>query len=119
MTDSIPVREPDKGEMDGTGGTFEFFVLNLCHDKLGPSKVTWRGGDQKQSIDVGGLEPATISGRKQFYPKSGVKDEWNYSLRDREFQLNIFEFDRYVVVTISEYGIGVLPTFTAPDTWKW
>ncbi|MFJ8664045.1 hypothetical protein [Streptomyces sp. NPDC093795] len=34
-------------------------------------------------------------------------------------QLNCFDGDRYVVVTISDYGIAVLPTKTSPYTWGW
>lgn len=37
----------------------------------------------------------------------------------RQYQLNCYDGDRYVVVTISDYGIAVLPTKTSPYTWEW
>jgi hypothetical protein len=33
--------------------------------------------------------------------------------------LNVYDNDRYTVVVISDYGIGILVTATSPDTWKW
>jgi hypothetical protein len=106
-----------KGEMSG-GGTFEFFVVNLTTKPL-TGTVTWSGGSRKVPLDVNGLQPGTASARKAFSPQGGVKDQWQWSARGRAYQLNIYDGDQYTVVVISDYGIGVLVTATAPDTWKW
>lgn len=98
--------------------THEFFVANLTTSAL-TGTVKWHGGDDSQEISVAGLQPGTCSALQSFYPTGGTRDLWSWSERGREYQLNCYEHDRYVVVTISNYGIGVLPTDTSPDTWKW
>lgn len=100
------------------GGTFEFFVVNLT-DKPLTGSVSWRGGSRSVSLEVDGLQPGTASERKAFSPQSGVRDLWQWSARGREYQLNVYDGDRYAVVVLSDYGIGVLVTATSPDTWKW
>jgi hypothetical protein len=112
-----PATEP-KGQMQDEGGTFEFFVVNISSQKLTGS-VSWKGGGRSVSIDVNGLAPGTKSEMKSFSPQGGVTDYWQWSARGRQYQLNIYDGDRYTVVVISDYGIGVLVTSTAPDTWKW
>lgn len=79
----------------------------------------WRGGDRSVELSVDGLKLAAISELKAFSPQGGTKDMWHWIERGREYQLNCYDGDRYVVVTISSHGIGVIPTSTSPDTWKW
>ena len=107
----------EKGEMAG-GGTFEFFVVNLTTSPL-TGNVTWAGGSRSVPLNVNGLLPGTASGRAAFSPQSGVRDLWQWSARGRQYQLNVYDNDRYTVVVISDYGIGILVTATSPDTWKW
>lgn len=107
----------EKLEM-ASNGSHEFFVLNLTTSPL-KGKVSWISSGNEISIDVNGLAPASISEKKAFYPSSGNRDKWRWSEKGREYQLNVYDKDRYAVVTISDYGIGVLVTDTSPDTWKW
>jgi hypothetical protein len=115
--------EKVKGEMTSSG-THEFFVLNLTDRSL-TGQVMWEnnkenpGKDEKVSIAVNELQPANISEKKQFFPVEGKNDYWRYSEKGRTYQLNCYDKDRYAVVTISDYGIGVLVTATSPDTWEW
>jgi hypothetical protein len=109
--------ETDKVEMSG-GGTFEFFVVNISSSEL-RGTVSWTGGSRKDSIDVTGLKPGAISRMQTFSPQGGVRDLWRYSERGRDYQLNVYDGDRYTAVVLSDYGIGVLVTSTSPDTWKW
>ncbi len=107
----------EKGELK-SGGTFEFFVVNLTKNPL-TGDVSWKGGSRTASINVNGLQPGTASSRQAFAPQSGTRDLWHWSVKGRDYQLNVYDNDRYTVVVISDYGIGVLVTSTAPDTWKW
>ncbi|WP_052845050.1 hypothetical protein [Streptomyces sp. NRRL S-31] len=79
----------------------------------------WEGGGGQAAIEVKGLQPGQASPLKGFDPQSGKVDWWKWSERGGWHQLNIYGGDRYVAVTLSNYGIGVLPTATSPDTWKW
>ncbi len=106
-----------KSEMVGNG-VHEFFVVNITNAPL-KGTVSWSNGSDKVSIDVNGLAPATMSMTRAFAPKGGARDYWNWSEKGREYQLNCYDQDRYAVVVISDYGIGVLVTNTSPDTWKW
>ncbi|GAB1335675.1 hypothetical protein ACE1SV_22650 [Streptomyces sp. E-15] len=106
-----------KGEM-GEDGTHEFFVVNVTTGPL-DGKVYWEGGGGQAAIEVKGLQPGQASPLKGFDPQSGKVDWWKWSERGGWHQLNIYGGDRYVAVTLSNYGIGVLPTATSPDTWKW
>ena|SRR5438105_1873149 len=106
-----------KGDM-GVDQVHEFFVVNITTGPL-DGKVYWEGGGTKEEVDVSGLQPGQVSKLKTFSPQSGTKDWWKWSERGRSYQLNIYGGDRYVAVTISNYGIGVIPTATSPDTWGW
>ncbi|MFF4762636.1 hypothetical protein [Streptomyces sp. NPDC001292] len=106
-----------KGDM-GADEVHQFFVVNVTTGPL-DGKVYWEGGGSQAAIDVQGLQPGQASRLESFSPKSGSKDWWKWSERGGWNQLNIYGGDRYVAVTISNYGIGVLPTATSPDTWKW
>ena len=109
--------EDQKGEMVGAG-TFEFFVVNITSSTL-TGKVTWTGGSRSVSLDVNGQQPGTASRLQAFSPQGGTNDFWQWSARGRQYQLNVYDKDRYTVVVLSDYGIGVLVTSTKPDTWKW
>jgi hypothetical protein len=111
------MKEEAKGEMLGSG-QHEFFVVNLMSTPLAGT-VTWHNSSSSFSIDVNGLAPGATSRKQAIAPQSGKKDYWNWSERGRDYQLNVYDDDRYAVVTISSYGIGVLVTATSPDTWKW
>ncbi|GAA3929833.1 hypothetical protein GCM10022244_43520 [Streptomyces gulbargensis] len=102
----------------GDSGTFEFFVLNLTKEPL-KGTVSWNGAGRTVDMDVNGLEPCAVSQRAAFSPERGRDDMWSWSERGRQYQLNCYDGDRYVVVTISDYGIAVLPTKTSPYTWEW
>lgn len=109
--------ETEKSEM-ASSGTFEFFVVNITSGEL-TGNVTWTGGSRSVPIDVTGLKPGEVSQKKSFSPQGGTKDLWQYSGRGRQYQLNVYDGDRYTAVVLSDYGIGVLVTSTSPDTWKW
>ncbi len=114
MKQSDEGKSVSKGKMSASG-SHEFFVVNLTDIPL-TGKVSW---NDAIDIDVNGLVPGTASELKQFAPKGGTADLWHYSVRGRSYQLNVYDADRYTVVVISNYGIGVLVTATSPDTWKW
>ncbi|WP_027556398.1 hypothetical protein [Bradyrhizobium sp. Cp5.3] len=101
-----------------SGGSHEFFVVNLTKEKL-KGHVLWKSSGDEIKLDVNGLEPGKGSLRKQFYPHCGNRNYWRWSERDREYQLNCYDGYTYAIVTISDYGIRVLATDTSPDTWKW
>ncbi|MBH1970180.1 hypothetical protein FK216_03405 [Moraxellaceae bacterium AER2_44_116] len=111
------MKEVEKGTMLGSG-QHEFFVVNLTRSALTGS-VVWSNNSSEYSIDVNGLQPGSVSVKQAFAPASGHKDYWKWTEKGRDYQLNCYDDDRYAVVTISEYGIGVLVTSTSPDTWKW
>lgn len=111
------MKEEKKNEM-AANATHEFFVVNITSQPL-KGTVTWSGGGNSISIDVTGLAPGQASGVKQFFPTSGHNDYWRWSEKGRDYQLNCYDADRYAVVVLSDYGIGVLVTSTSPDTWKW
>ena len=106
-----------KGMMSGAG-EFQFFVVNLSAGAL-RGTVTWTGGSRSAKIDVNGLRPGTVSALQSFSPQGGTRDLWQWSQRGGTYQLNVYDDDRYTAVVISDYGIGILVTATAPDTWKW
>lgn len=107
----------EKGEMLGSG-TFEFFVVNISNKPL-TGTVKWHNSSRESVIDVNGLLPGSTSSKQSFAPESGKTDYWSWSVKSKNYQLNCYDDDRYAVVVISDYGIGVLVTATSPDTWKW
>lgn len=117
MKESEERQDLDKDEMQGDG-LFEFFVVNISSQPLTGS-VTWQNSTRQNSINVDGLEPGSVSGKKPFAPESGKTDYWTWDMKGREYQLNCYDGDSYAVVVISDYGIAVLVTDTSPDTWKW
>ena len=110
-----------KGDMGYTGGepqVHEFYVVNITTGPL-DGKVYWEGAGAQVAIDVKGLEPGKASKLGSFSPQSGSRDWWKWSERGEWRALNIYGGDRYVAVAISNYGFGVIPTATSPNTWKW
>jgi hypothetical protein len=111
------MKEEQKGDMQGNK-KHEFFVVNISSKAL-KGTVSWHNSDYSEAIDVNGLQPASISKTQAFTPASRNNDYWHWSEKGRDYQLNCYGDDRYAVVVISDYGIGVLVTNTSPDTWSW
>lgn len=109
--------ETQKGAMLGNGAHF-FLVVNLSDAPLS-GRVMWQSASHEVALDVEGLAPGGVSKLQPFYPSGGHNDYWHWSQKGRKYQLNCYDRDRYAVVTISNYGIGVLPSETSPDSWKW
>lgn len=109
---------PEPGLLGAGGTTHEFCVLNLTQKPL-KGNVSWIAGGNSVPINVNGLKPCTLSERKQFTPMSMHRDTWKWSERGRKYQLNCYKKDRFAVVVISDYGLTVVVTGTAPDKWKW
>jgi hypothetical protein len=107
----------EKGEMLSSG-TFEFFVVNISSNPL-TGTVKWHNSSRESSINVNNLQPGNSSGKQSFSPESGKNDYWTWSVKGGDHKLNCYDNDRYAVVVISDYGIGVLVAATSPDTWKW
>lgn len=109
----------------------EFKVINLTTSNLAPgSIVRWNKRVpllgtvvDTEFQDVSGLAPFVLSTSKVIRPSTGFNDDWGFwengVVKNREFQLNVRTTDRYVLVTISDYGFGVIVTHTSPDTWQW
>lgn len=113
--------EPE-GEMgEESNGTHEYFVLNLTTKPL-DGEVLCDNTVQRVPIPVRGLQPGAVSERREFYP---VSEHLNYWKHDGQhggwygYPHDLHDGDRYTVVTISDYGIAVVPTATAPAYWDW
>lgn len=109
--------ELNKGEMVGVS-KHSFIVVNLTKSPL-TGKVSWDNGENEVSIDVTGLPAGQASKSADFFPSGGHNDMWHWNKKGRKYQLNCYSNDIYAVVTVSEYGFGVLVTATSPDTWAW
>ena len=114
--DSEPDGEP--GLLGAATHKHEFCVLNVSTKPLKGS-VSWIAGGNKVSINVNNLQPCAVSARKEFSPMSLHRDQWHWSEKGRKYQLNCYKKDRFAVVVISDYGLSVIVTATAPDKWKW
>jgi hypothetical protein len=107
----------EKGEMLSYNKHF-FFALNITNRPL-KGKIKWTNKDYTEVLSVDGLEPGHISEKMAFSPSSGHRDIWSFDKKGSKYQLNVYGDDVYTVIVISDYGLGILPTATSPDTWKW
>ncbi|WP_387462749.1 hypothetical protein [Photorhabdus sp. RM323S] len=111
------IEKKEKGKMLGVNSHY-FFVVNITN-KILTGDVVWNNSGNTSALNIDGLYPATASLLQEFYPESGKTDYWQWTKRGRKYQLDCYDNDIYVAVVISDYGIGVLPSGTSPDTWKW